>query len=56
MLVTCRGQGLAHQCRCRGAAERCIMGQTGCLSLTMVRRYIREGNLFRDNAAATVGL
>src|SRR4051794_32470816 len=39
-----------------GASERAIMNQTGHWSLTMVRRYIREGGLFRENAAATVGL
>jgi hypothetical protein len=32
------------------------MQQTGHRSLTMVRRYIREGSLFRDNAAAKLGL
>ncbi len=39
-----------------GASERSIMAQTGHRSLAMVRRYIREGSLFRDNAAARVGL
>jgi hypothetical protein len=32
------------------------MAQTGHRSLPMVRRYIREGALFQDNAAASVGL
>ena len=29
---------------------------TGHKSLTMVRRYIREGSLFRENAATKLGL
>jgi hypothetical protein len=37
-------------------AERVIMAQTGHRSERMVRRYIREGSLFRENAAAEVGL
>jgi len=32
------------------------MVQTGQRSVNMVRRYIRDGSLFRENAAATVGL
>ena len=32
------------------------MNQTGHRSQAMVRRYIREGNLFNDNAAARLGL
>jgi len=32
------------------------MAQTGHRAVTMVRRYIRDGSLFRDNAAARVGL
>jgi site-specific recombinase XerD len=36
--------------------ERDIMRQTGHKSLQMVRRYIQEGSLFRNNAAANVGL
>jgi hypothetical protein len=32
------------------------MAQTGHRSAAMVRRYIRDGSLFRENAAATVGL
>jgi hypothetical protein len=34
-----------------GKSERAIMNQTGHRSLPTVRRYIRDGNLFRDNAA-----
>ena len=33
-----------------------VMRQTGHRSTVMVRRYIREGALFRDNAAGRVGL
>jgi len=32
------------------------MQQTGHRSLTTVRRYIRDGNLFRENAAEGLGL
>jgi integrase len=39
-----------------GAQERDIMRQTGHRSVAMVRRYIREGNLFRANAAGALGL
>jgi len=39
-----------------GATERSIMKQTGHKSLPMVRRYIRDGSVFRENAASLVGL
>ena len=39
-----------------GATERSIMAQTGHRGTKMLRRYIREGPLFRENAAAVVGL
>jgi hypothetical protein len=39
-----------------GANELAIMKQTGHRSLTTVRKYIREGSLFRDNAATKLGL
>jgi integrase len=48
--------GLATSAAIAGASERAIMNQTGHRSSEMVRRYIRDGNLFRDNAAAKVGL
>ncbi len=32
------------------------MAQTGHKSVTMARRYIRSGEVFRENAAAVVGL
>ena len=39
-----------------GASERSIMNQTGHRSVQMVRRYIRDGSLFRENAASKLGL
>ena len=48
--------GLATAAAIGGASERSIMKQTGHRSTVMVRRYIREGSLFRDNAAAKLGL
>jgi integrase len=48
--------GLATQAARNGAGERAIMRQTGHKSVQMVRRYIREGELFSDNAAAKLGL
>jgi integrase len=39
-----------------GASERSIMHQTGHKSVQMVRRYIRDGNLFRENSAGKLGL
>jgi integrase len=39
-----------------GASERSIMRQTGHRSVQMVRRYIRDGNLFRENSAGKLGL
>lgn len=48
--------GLATAAAEAGVSERVIMTQTRHKSLTMVRRYIREGSLFRENAAAKVGL
>jgi site-specific recombinase XerD len=48
--------GLATSAAAAGASERSIMNQTGHRSVVMVRRYIRDGSLFRENAAAKVGL
>ena len=39
--------GLATSAAAAGASERVIMSQTGHRSTDMVRRYIREGSLFR---------
>jgi integrase len=48
--------GLATAAAIAGASERAIMNQTGHRSANMVRRYIRDSGLFRENAAALVGL
>ena len=48
--------GLATEAAYRGASERSIMNQGGWKSSAMARRYIRDGSLFRDNAAGSVGL
>jgi integrase len=48
--------GLATSAAAAGVSERAIMNQTGHRSTAMVRRYIREGSLFSENAAAGVGL
>jgi site-specific recombinase XerD len=48
--------GLATSAAAAGVSERSIMNQTGHTSEKMVRRYIRAGSLFQDNAAAGVGL
>jgi integrase len=49
--------GLATSAAAGGASERDIMNQTGHRSTDMVRRYIREANLFApDNAASLAGL
>lgn len=48
--------GLATAAAEAGVSERVIMQQTRHKSLTTLRRYIREGTLFRENAAAEVGL
>ena len=39
-----------------GASERSIMSQTGHRSVQMVKRYIRDGSLFRENSAGKLGL
>jgi integrase len=43
--------GLATSAAREGKSERSIMNQTGHRSAAMVRRYIREAELFRENAA-----
>jgi site-specific recombinase XerD len=48
--------GLATAAAINGVSERSVMQQTGHRSAAMVRRYIRDGSLFRENAAAKVGL
>jgi integrase len=44
--------GLATAAARAGKSERSIMAQTGHRSVQMVRKYIREGSLFIENAAA----
>lgn len=48
--------GLATQAALMGATERSIQNQTGHKSLKTLRSYIRDGNLFRENAAKKAGL
>lgn len=48
--------GLATTAAQAGVSERVIMAQTGHTDVRSVRRYIREGSLFRENAAGMVGL
>lgn len=48
--------GFATSAARSGADERRIMDQTGHKSLDMVRRYIREGDMFNEHAAHTLGL
>ena len=48
--------GHATSAAMAGASERSIMRQTGHRSVGMVRRYIREANLFRENSAGRLGL
>ena len=48
--------GHATSAAAGGASERSIMRQTGHRSVQMLRRYIREGNLFQENSAGKLGL
>lgn len=48
--------GLITQAAMAGVSERAIQDQSGHKSLSVMRRYIRDGSLFRENAAAKVGL
>lgn len=48
--------GLATQAALNGVPERIIMAQTGHKTQMMLRRYIRIGGLFRENASAQLGL
>ena len=47
--------GLVTQAAMSGVSERAIQDQSGHKSLTVMRLYIRDGSLFRENAAAKVG-
>lgn len=48
--------GLATEAAKAGVPERVIAATTGHKGTMMLRRYIRDGSLFRENAAAAVGL
>ncbi len=48
--------GFATQAANAGVSERSIMRQTGHASLKVLRGYIRNGNLFRENASTMLGL
>ena len=48
--------GHATSAALAGASERSIMNQTGHRSVQMVRKYIRDGSLFRENSAVKLGL
>jgi integrase len=48
--------GLATSAAAADVPERVIAQQTGHKSMAVLRRYIRSGSLFRENAATRVGL
>ena len=48
--------GFITQAAMAGVGEREIQDQSGHRSLLVLRRYIRDGSLFRENAASKVGL
>lgn len=48
--------GLITQAAMTDTSERAIQDQSGHKSLPVLRRYVRDGSLFRENAAAKVGL
>jgi integrase len=48
--------GHATSAAIAGASERSIMAQTVHRSVQMVRRYIRDGSLFKENSAGKLGL
>lgn len=48
--------GLATTAAMLGKSERAIMNQTRHRSEAMVRKYIRMGSLFSENAASNIGL
>jgi hypothetical protein len=51
-----RGRSSAFVAAGAGESERSIMKHTGYRSVTVVRGYIRDAELFEDNAAAGIGL
>jgi hypothetical protein len=48
--------GFATSSADSGVEERSIMAMTGHKSSEMVRRYIKEGNLFKNNALNKIKL
>lgn len=48
--------GFCTEAAANGASERAIMQQSGHRSEQMVRRYVRHGNLWTENAANFLGL
>ncbi|MGO8687805.1 MAG: hypothetical protein ACLQT7_11625 [Candidatus Dormibacteria bacterium] len=48
--------GFATAAAQAGASERAIAQQTRHRSLASLRRYIRRGTLFEENAASVLGL
>jgi integrase len=48
--------GLVTAAAINGADQRTIMRHTGHKSVEMIRRYMRDANLFRDNPASRGGL
>jgi hypothetical protein len=47
---------MATQTAINGASDRAIMKQTRHRTRAMVDRYVRDASLFRNNAAAAIGL
>ena len=48
--------GMATQAALNGSSERAIARTTGHRSRRVLRRYIRPGEMFRENASAALGL
>ena len=48
--------GFATSAAIAGASERSIQKQTGHASVNVLRRYIREAEMFRDNAISKLNL
>lgn len=48
--------GFATTAAANGATERAIANQTGHKSMEVLRRYIRMGSVWNDNAATILGL
>ena len=48
--------GFATSAAANGASESSIANQTGHRSMEVLRRYVRHGNVFTDNAVTSIGL